>query len=283
MKKNILLSAFILSSVIASAQFTTWEDNFDNGEASGWTFLDVDGNTSNWSARKNLLTDPNTGEFLNGPLDVLFTSNVDFTTGTFFPANENNWAITPVQDLSFYSGTIQLKMNAQLSEYGGSSEDILVYVSNSPSMDSFLVNQPVTLTLTRSGDTGEQLQERTVDLSQYAGQQQVYVAIVKSGNFTGIEINDIKITASDIAGIDGVTKTVTKLKQNPVAEALQLQLGTGVSANALHISIYNISGVLVKEAAYTEEGISVSELAGGMYFATLKDGISTQQLKFIKR
>jgi len=283
MKKIILLSAFMLSSVIASAQFITWEDDFNDGEASEWTFLDVDGNTSKWSARKNLLTDPNTGEYIYGTSDVLFTSNLDFTTGTFFPNSENNWAITPVQDLSFYSGTIQLIINGQLSEFGGTSENVLVYASTSATMDSFLLNVPVTVALTRSVDQGEQFMEHIVDLSQYAGQQEVYIAIVKSGNFVGVEINDIKITASDIAGVTAITKTATIIKQNPVTENLQLQLGSNVNADALNIAIYNVTGTLVKEAKYNEAGIQVSDLAGGMYFAVLNDGNATEQLKFIKK
>ena len=273
----------MLSSVIASAQFTIWEDDFNDGEASDWTFMDVDGNTSTWTARKNLQLDPVTGAYTVGDIDILGTYNIDFATGSYYPENENNWAITPVQDLSFYSGTIQLIIDAQTSIYGG-TQDFQVYVSNSPDMASFLEHEPVTVTLTRLSDEGEEFTEKVVDLSQYAGQTAVYIAIVKGApQFVGVEINDIKITATNIAGVTAITKTATIIKQNPVTENLQLQLGSNVNADALNVAIYNISGMLVKTAKYNEAGIPVSDLAGGMYFAVLNDGNATEQLKFIKK
>jgi len=288
MKKNILLVAFMLFSIIASAQITAWEDDFNDGEAADWTLLDVDGNTSNWSARKNQLLDPNTGEFLNGPLDVLFTTSTDYSTGSYYPNRENNWAITPAQDLSFYTGTVEFKINAQITEFGGGSENLLVYVSHSPDMDSLLATEPVTVQVrARERDQGEEFHEVAVDISQYAGagQAAIYVAIVKSNGpqFSGIEIDDVKITASAIAAIDGVTKTVTKIKQNPVTETLQLQLSNNVNADALSVGIYNVSGMLVKETKYMDTGIAVSDLAGGMYFVILNDGKTKEQLKFIKK
>lgn len=287
MKKNIFLFVFILVSTMASAQFTIWEDDFNDGEAADWTLLDVDGNTSNWLARKNLQIDPETGAFVDGNIDILGTYNIDFAAGAYYPNAENNWAITPVQDLSFYTGTVQLVINAQISVYGGSSQDILVYVSNSSDMASFLENEPVTIHLSRVNDEGEEFQEHVVDLAAYAGagQSEVYIAIVRGApEFMGIEIDDIRITATEILSVGDIAgKTATKINQNPVAETLQLQLGSAVNADALNLQVYNISGMLVKEAKYSEAGVSVSDLAGGMYFAVLNDGIATERLKFIKK
>lgn len=287
MKKSLLLLLFTLFCLQANAQFTVWEDDFNDGEAADWTLLDVDGNTSNWVARKNIKLDPNTGAFIDGTIDILGTYNVDFVAGAYYPENENNWAITPVQDLSFYTGTVQLVINAQIAEYGGSSLDFLVYVSNSPDMASFLENEPVTITLNRTSDEGEQFQEHVVDLAAYAGagQSEVYIAIVKGApQFWGVEIDDVRITATEILSVGDVSaKTATRIKQNPVAEHLQLQLGSAVNADALNLKVYNISGMLVKEAKYSEAGISVSDLAGGMYFAVLNDGTATERLKFIKK
>lgn len=285
--KKFVLFAIMMAASQANAQFTVWEDDFNDGEAADWTLLDVDGNTSNWLARKDLELDPETGAFMGGTSDILGTYNVDLATGAAYPANENNWAITPVQDLSFYTGTVQLVINAQVSQYGGSSQPMQVYVSNSPDMASFLLNAPVTITLTRTNDEGEQFQEHVVDLAAYAGagQSEVYIAIVKGGpSFMGVEIDDIRITATEILGVGDVAgKTATKIKQNPVSETLQLQLGSTVNADALNLQVYNISGMLVREAKYSEAGISVSDLAGGMYFAVLNDGIATERLKFIKK
>ncbi|WP_294822354.1 T9SS type A sorting domain-containing protein [uncultured Flavobacterium sp.] len=287
MKKIIFLVVFILASTIASAQFTVWEDDFNDGEAADWTLLDVDGNTSNWIARKNLELDPETGAFMEGTIDILGTYNVDFSNGSYFPANENNWAITPAQDLSFYTGTVQLVINAQIAEYGGGNHEILVYISDSPEMASFLENEPLTLQISRTNEEGEEFQDLTVNLSEYAGigQEEIYIAIVKGApQFLGIEIDNIKITATEILGVNGVAgKTPTIITQNPVAETLQLQLGSEVAADGLTLKVYNLNGMLVKEAQYSEAGLPVSDLASGMYFVTLANGAATEQLKFIKK
>lgn len=284
MKKNVLLSAFMLFSAIASAQYTTWEDDFNDGDVTDWTMLDVDGNTSNWIARKNLKVDPNTGVPYDGTADILGTYNIDFTTLSYYPANENNWAIMPVQDLSFYTGTIQLILNAQIAEFGGNSQPMSVYVSSSPDMDSFLATEPIEINLARTNDVGTEFHEKVVDLSAYAGQQQVYIAIVKGGpQFWGVEIDDIKITAAEIAGAGEVQKTAAYIKQNPVAESLELQLPTNTVADAVKVKIYNTNGALVKEQKYNNAGISVGELTTGMYFVVLETGNTTQHLKFIKK
>ena len=86
-----------------------------------------------------------------------------------------------------------------------------------------------------------------------------------------------------VAGIDEITKTLIKIKQNPVAETLQLQLGTTANNEVLNLQIYNVSGMLIKETQYTDGGISVNDLASGVYFLKVNDGIRTERLKFIKK
>ncbi|TRW27238.1 T9SS type A sorting domain-containing protein [Flavobacterium zepuense] len=286
--KNFLLFTLFLFCLQANAQFTVWEDDFNDGNVTDWTLQDEDANTSNWLARKNLFIDTNTGEIGEGSADVLATYNIDLATGYSYENIENNWAISPVQDLSYYGGTLQLVINAQTTAYDGTgaSQSLLVYVSNSPDMATFLENEPITLNLTRTTQNAEEFHEYIVDMSQYAGegQEEVYFAIVKNAQpFTGIEINDVKITATGLAGVDEVTKSFTKIKQNPVTETLELQLAPNVDGNTLNVSIYNINGILVSESKYNETGISVSGLAGGMYFAVLNNGEASQQLKFIKK
>lgn len=286
--KNFLLFTLFLFCLQANAQFTVWEDDFNDGDTSDWTLQDVDANTSNWLGRKNLLIDANTGEIGEGSANILGTYNIDLATGYSYENIENNWAISPVQDLSYYSGATELIINAQTTVYDGTgaTQSLLVYVSDSPDMASFLENVPTTLTLTRTTQDAEEFHEYTVDLSAFAGagHEEVYFAIVKNAQpFTGIEINDVKITAAQVAAIDNVTIKNTRVKQNPVKETLQLQLGTNVAIDNLTVSIYNVSGVLIKEARYTETGILVNNLASGMYFAVLNNGQALEQLKFIKK
>ena len=88
-------------SATASAQFTVWEDDFNDGEASDWNLLDLDGNSSNWLARTNLTFNADNTAVIDGPKDILGTYNMDFTTFQYLGTPENNWARSPARDLSF--------------------------------------------------------------------------------------------------------------------------------------------------------------------------------------
>lgn len=280
MKKNILLFAFILSSGIASAQFTIWEDDFNDGEVSDWTLLDVDGNASNWLARKNLQYSG--GQYSSGTYDILGSYHINTTTGATLSGTENNWAITPLIDLSYYAAPITLTINFQTSVYGG-DRNLYVYLSDSPDQASFLENTPQAILFDRTNNTATQFADFDVDLSAYAGQSEVYIALVTTTLTTGMEVDKVTVTALTLGVDDVAGKTATIIKQNPVAETLQLQLGSMVNTATLSLQIYNLSGMLVKEAKYNEAGISVSDLAGGMYFVVFNDGYATERLKFIKK
>jgi hypothetical protein len=148
-------------------------------------------------------------------------------------------------------------------------------------------NEPVELYFERQTNEGTEFTDFTIDISEYAGAGNtgVYFAIVNHETLlgTGLEIDYVRITATDIAGIENINRTVTKIKQNPVAETLQLQIGDSVNRNDLKLQVYNVSGMLVKETGYETTGVRVSDLAAGMYFAILNDGIVTETLKFIKK
>lgn len=281
--KNVLLFIIIMFCSQVNAQFTVWEDDFNDGEANGWTLLDLDENASNWFAGNNIQL---TGDgIVEGSIEILGTYNIDMSTGGPLAEGEDNWAISPVQDLSFYTGTVQLVINAQTSVYGG-DHDLFVFVSNSADPASFLENDPVTINLDRDTDEGEEFEDYIVDISGYAGsgQSAVYIALVTDEQlpFVGIEINNIKITATEILGNHDLTKTKTRIKQNPVPETLQLQLGSMINGETVNLQIYNANGMLVKDVTYTEM-VSVSNLAGGMYFAVLNDGNTIERLKFVKK
>jgi hypothetical protein len=144
MKKNLLLVLFIMVTTISSAQFTIWEDDFDDADVSDWTLLDRDGNSSNWLARKNIQYDSNTGTIVGGKISVLATYNIDFATLGYLETTEDNFAISPAIDASFYSGKLSLILNAQPS-IEESNLDILVYGSTSPDPASFTLLSTITL------------------------------------------------------------------------------------------------------------------------------------------
>lgn len=291
--KNLLLFAFVAFSYSANAQFTVWEDDFNDGTITDWTVYDLNGDGQSWQANKNLqLTESGALDITtSGTHQVMAVYGVDMQTGEQlqykegFPGHNYEWVVSPSIDLSFYKGTTKLVINAQKT-ISDSTTDLYVYASTSPERESFVVIDTISIIREPQGSVDEQFKDYTVDISEYAGEEHFYFAIVtdKFGLYLGHEIDNAKITATEVvAGIDEITKTLIKIKQNPVAETLQLQLGTTANNEVLNLQIYNVSGMLIKETQYTDSGISVNDLASGVYFLKVNDGIRTERLKFIKK
>ena len=77
-------------------------------------------------------------------------------------------------------------------------------------------------------------------------------------------------------------KSLTKVKQNPVAGALMLHLNPAMAEAKTTVQVYNVAGQQVLNAKYSRE-ISVAQLAPGMYLARVTDGTLTETVKFIKK
>jgi hypothetical protein len=284
MKKTLLFLAFTMITTLSSAQYTIWEDDFDDSDASDWILLDQDGNGSNWTARKNIQFDANTGAIVGGTYDVLGTYNIDLTNGgSQLETSENNLAISPVFDTSFYSGKITLTLNAQPSVYD-TNEDILIYGSTSPDPASFTLIKTVTLERTTIEDA--EFKDYTVDISQFAGKTEVYIAFGTISNpFIGYEIDKISIMAEALLGTDDNTlkSSLYYLKQNPVQDNLVLEIAEEYKNEETLLKIYNTSGVLLKESSYRPEGLSVSDLSQGIYFLSVNNNGASKKIKFIKK
>jgi len=284
MKKNLLLVLFIMITTISSAQFTIWEDDFDDADVSDWTLLDRDGNGSNWLARKNIQFDSNTGTIVGGKISVLGTYNLDFNTVDYLPTFEDNFAISPAIDASFYSGKLSLILNAQPSIVEGNL-DILVYGSTSPDPATFTLLS--TVNLKRATEDQEEFADYTVDISQYTGKTTVYIALGTKLNyhFSGYEIDKISVVAESFLGVDDVTleSQICRINQNPVQESLQLQLAEELQNEETALKIYNASGILVKESPYKQENLSVSDLPQGLYFLAVSNNGLSKKIKFIKK
>lgn len=284
MKKNLLLILFIMVTTLSSAQFTIWEDDFDDADVSEWTLLDRDGNGSNWLARKNIQYDSNTGTIVGGKISVLGTYNLDFNTLDYLPTTEDNFAISPAIDASFYSGKLSLILNAQPSIVE-TNLDILVYGSTSPDPATFTLLS--TVNLKRATEDQEEFADYTVDISQYTGQTTVYIALGTKLNyhFAGYEIDKISVVAQSLLGVDDVDQQlkVCRLNKNPVQESLQLELAEELQNDETTLKIYNSNGILVKESPYQPENLTVSDLSQGIYFLVVSNDELSKKIKFIKK
>ncbi|SNR48541.1 hypothetical protein [Flavobacterium sp. ov086] len=186
-----------------SGKFTIWEEDFEDGDVSDWVLLDKDGNKSNWSARKNIQVDES-GAIVNGTISILGTYNVDLSTGAPLGNIEENWATTAPIDLSYYSGKIELVINAQTSIYDG-SHDLLVYGSTSSDPATFKLLS--TIHLKRETMLDAEFKDYTVDISEFKGSHNVYISFLNENtSFVGYEIDKILITAEGLLGNDVLKK-----------------------------------------------------------------------------
>lgn len=281
MKKKLLVLVFMLISGIASAQFAIWEDDFDDAEASDWTFLDADGDAIKWITRTNIQIDGN-GVVTNGTYKVLGTYNIDMASGAPLGVEQKNWAIMPAVDLSYYAGNMQLILNAQKAIYDG-PDNLYVYVSTTDTdLKSF--TQIGVLELTRVSSLDAEFKDYTLDISQFAGKTQVYFAFLNAPNFVvGYEIDKVSITATSLGLKDLQGKKEIALKQNPVENDLQLELDSTLNEEEIAVKIYNTAGVLVKESKYNKTGITVGNLSVGVYFLVIEYGDAVEKIKFIKK
>lgn len=85
----------------------------------------------------------------------------------------------------------------------------------------------------------------------------------------------------------GVTNTIfnntIKLYPNPTSNVLNIENGTNQTIS--NVSIYSISGALIKETNSTNsiESISVSDLQSGIYFVKIQINDEVKNFKFIKK
>jgi len=282
--KKIILFTLLLASSFLHAQLEIAPYNFQNGDTlEGWTILDHDNtNGGTWALQTNYAS--NLG---SEPITVLGLSQL------VGPGTASEWAILPVQDMSFYSGAhvkitylkglFELMSDAELKLYAFVSEEI-------PTAENFLSGEPVaTYALTGGEDDPIVHVELTADIPAIYNVPNVHFAIAyqwaegQPAPSLFLELTKVVVTADQLADLDNAVINRTVIKQNPVAEKLDLELSNTLNAGKVSLQIYNINGALVKDTNYTENGIDVNNLSAGMYLLVLNYGNTTEKLKFIKK
>ena len=132
--------------------------------AEGWTFVDADGDGFGWewSQTNSTEMDAYRGEYF------LFSKSYD--NGTSAALTPDNWAVSPAIDLSGVMGPVSLSFYAKAQDPAYPAEHFAVYVGTSADIGAMdmVVAESV---------ANAPWQQYTADLSAYAGQSQIYVAI----------------------------------------------------------------------------------------------------------
>lgn len=305
MKKLVLFSVLFLSQSIA-AQYPVWINSFNTpADLQGWTFQDINGNGNGWIQGQNIYH--NGTNLVYGNSGVLRHSINLVPTGnaTGF-ATENDWVISPMIDLSNAGGTLTLAgyVGRQRSTNANVGRDIYIYVSTAqkpvPELSDFVelataaqnaggATYKFSATSTNLPTDLTQFAECLVNISAFAGKK-IYIGLWSNRISSGAAVNSQNINIDEMAIFASVLKTqeakdvknITKIKENPVANSLKLQLNPKLKENTTTVSVYNMTGQKVFMTRYSKN-INVNVLTEGIYFAEISDGTTTERLKFIKK
>lgn len=292
MKKIILLILTVFTATVTNAQ--SYElpvfETGTNEDVSDWTFyLDPAcnyPNNNNWEVHQAQ------GRNYN----VLTTRTVeDLNLGNPGNITKIDWAVLPVQDLSYYQN-VRLKFTYMKG--ANAVEDpitVKIYAMNIPDDNlSYLYSSTPIQTVTIGEDGGWAIDppvaiEESINISDVIIGTHTYIGIVyyseglNEYEFYNLDLTKVALEV-EIATMSIEDQTINQaiyVKQNPVAETLQLQFPTDLEEADTYLQIYTIYGTLVTKAVYNN-GIDVSHLSSGIYIATVSNGTRMQTLKFIK-
>lgn len=276
MKKLLLGSLFLGSILSSNAQTTVFTENFNAGTLpTGWTVNDADGDGQNWSVVQ--ITEEDGTPSSVYPTPVLRSASWISTR----VLNPNNWVFTPALNLTAYAGqTITLKWKVSAADADYDAEKYSVYVSNTNTPAGMLAS---TTTMTENSLDGvNTLTQRTLNISAFAGQNNIYVAFRHYGvsdEFT-MEIDDVEVISSTTVSTDDFFKENFSLYPNPTSDVLNITSKTGIEFNA--IKIVDLTGRIVK-SEQNKTSINVSDLASGTYLIEIFTNESKATSKFVKK
>ena len=178
-----------------------FEEGFEfssNALENGWTSVDQDGDGNNWFVYGNEAV----GDVVSHSGEYAIAS-ASWSSTTYAALTPNNWLISPAIDLTTQSGTIKAAYFIKGQDASWYGEHYKVCVSTTTADVASFTNIAYEETIPASG-----WNERTIDLSSYAGQT-IYLAFVHY-NVTDmfyIVLDDLSVYVdqSTDAAITGIT------------------------------------------------------------------------------
>lgn len=275
MKKILLSIAAIAALTSTQAQIYTANDATALG---AWTFVDIDGDTYNFS-----MQDLTSGGSPLASQGATLLSNSWVSAGGGTALTPNNIAVSPVINcsaalevtLDFKAGSIETTAS------GWYEEHYAVYVvTNTAALIMGTFPTPV---LETTLTAGEVMQPQSLDITAVAaGQATVYV-VIRHFNCTDenfIVFDDFVVTGQ-FASVDE-NQIEMSVFPNPTTETLNFTM----NAVAESISIYSVDGQLVSNELInaTTASIDVTGLTEGVYFyeVTTTEGLKSRST-FVKK
>ena len=174
-----------------------FEVTFNNGTLEGWTTIDADGDLRNWQ---------NTSSFANqgfGINNSYCAASISFDNQTEAKINPNNFLVSDQKYTITENSKLTFSISAQSKQYAAEHYGVAISAkSNNDAADfSIIFEETLTAGEVEESSTQGQWFERTIDLSEYAGQA-LYIAF-RHFNCTDqfwIKLDDISLTSGMTRG-----------------------------------------------------------------------------------
>lgn len=275
--KKLLLSVAFLSVIATNAQTVVWSENFDDLDISDWTLVDADGDSFDWEIVQFV------DQVTELPIGTPQLQSASYSNQFEIALTPDNWAISPVIDLSAYSAgsTVTLNWLVQAVDASWDVENYTVYVSTSND-PAVMLTSDVTFSETTLNGVNE-LTPRTLNISEFAGQSAVYIAFRHydvSDQFS-MQIDDVSVTATALSTEDFFRNNLA-MYPNPVNDVLNIDAKSGVINN---ITVTDINGRTVKNIdanGLSTSRVNTGDLTSGVYFVTVQTAEGKGISKFIK-
>ncbi len=272
--KKVLIFLFTVP-IITFSQTTVWSDDFNDEDITDWTLYDEDGDSRNWG---DVFQINDSNEEPVTPVSLISRS---WQTD---PLTPDNYAVSPLIDLTAASGLIELKYTTQVAAASWDQEVLSVYIGTANDVISLLA-----ATLTTTQTLGDETNSgtpvmHTLDLSSMAGQS-IYIAF-RHHDCTDqdfVSVDDVSVEAETLSVEDIASNAKPSyLLTNPIKDDLKINLSDGFDFSTTQVHITDMKGKLVMTATYSET-INVSALQKGIYIINISDGINSENLKLIKK
>ena len=252
MRKHLFYLAFLFFLVQINAQTVVWSDNFDDEDISDWTTYDEDGDGHNWGEVFQVV-DGITGN----PVSTVALISRSWQVVALTP---DNWAVSPVIDLTGISGTITLKWKVQAAAFEWDNEHYSVYAATGSDIAD-LEASSVTFSETYDDpdDAGPQL-DREMDLSSFAGQV-IHIA------FRHHNVTDMDWLSIDDVVVEAETGGDPEPEDYCIPDEPDFNDATGIT----NVTFESIDNTTTGEGTYQDYTDMVADVeAGGTYPLSMK-------------
>jgi hypothetical protein len=292
MKKQLLVGAFMLASVLtANAQTTLSTQTFEGTpaeiNAAGWGVVDVDGDGKNFGlfASQQVLT------------------NIGMTTAVAGSSNFTiaNQTLTPIDtaDNIFWSNDVELPAGAtanlsvrvgssSVTEEGGTSHysiyvltpEILEGIADLAAFKAYITGATADL----AGTIKDGSEVVNVNLSAFAGKE---ISVVfrhhAHEGYAYFFFDDVTFTTGGTAGVNENLLASLSVFPNPATDVINVTNAENILVNG--ITVTDLNGRTVKTAKFdgvANASISISDLASGIYMMTVSSDKGSMTKKIVK-